>query len=496
MEHITPIKEIDSIKDDFTIKVRIIHLWTQKSKFNAKETYSIEMILMDEEGRKIHASCVKKWFPKFKRYLKEDSSIYVKKPNVAPNTLNFKFADPERKLNFYHDTTVKECENFSGSAHGFDFVDFNTIISNNILESKSFDITGHIFEYGYIEDTKLKVTLWDHNAYYMTEFLANNNSLAPVVVIVQFARVKFINGRPFSSTYFDVSRLFINNDIDEITSYKNKLVSENGQQLSSSGIKMIASKQNTEHDDFLKNHMFSNIDDLFEPLEEKTVIIVGTVKGIRQNIRWYYLACSNCYKSAKEKESSTDKVDGSHEVAEIVTYECSNPNCKNIKISVIPRFKIPLRVQDNTGTLTLTLFDQEAKKLFKYTAKELYDKNKKLGISLDLYPMELKLVVDKKLAIKIDITSYNVDNKNIASQETKVVKDSFSHTCENLTPCARDNSTATSPTKLFSTPTELKRNLATCIDLDEMENLSTSKTLRLSPPDEQPIPLLVPKKEK
>ncbi|CAI9287772.1 unnamed protein product [Lactuca saligna] len=407
MEHITPIKEIDSIKDDFTIKVRIIHLWTQKSKFNAKETYSIEMILMDEEGRKIHASCVKKWFPKFKRYLKEDISIYVKKPNVAPNTLNFKFADPERKLNFYHDTTVKECENFSGSAHGFDFVDFNTIVSNNIMESKSF-------------------------------------------------------GRLFSSTYFDVSRLFINNDIDEITSYKNKLVSENGQQLSSSGIKMIASKQNTEHDDFLKNHMFSNIDDLFEPLEEKTVIIVGTVKGIRQNIRWYYLACSNCYKSAKEKESSTDKVDGSHEVAEIVTYKCSNPNCKNIKISVIPRFKIPLRVQDNTGTLTLTLFDQEAKKLFKYTAKELYDKNKKHDNS----------------------DSFIIGSSDIASQETKVVKDSFSHTGENLTPCARDNSTATSPTKLFSTPTELKRNLATCIDLDEMENLSTSKTPRLSPPDE------------
>ncbi|CAI9286690.1 unnamed protein product [Lactuca saligna] len=454
MEHITPIKEIDSIKDDFTIKVRIIRLWTQKSKFDANDTYSIEMILMDEEGRKIHASCVKKWFPKFKRYLKEDSSIYVKKPNVAPNTSKFKFAHPESKLNFYHDTIVKDCENFSGSAHGFHFVDFNTIVSNNILESNSF-------------------------------------------------------GRPFSSTYFDVSRVFINNDIDEITIYKNKLVSENGQQLSSTGIKMIASKQDTEHDDFLKNHLFSNIEDLFEPLEEKTVIIVGTIKGIRQNIRWYYLACSNCKKSAKEKESSTDKVDGSHEVAEIVTYECANLKCKNIKISVIPRFKIPLRVQDNTGTLTLTLFDQEAKKLFKYTAKELYDKNKKLGNNLELYPMELKVVLDRKLAIKIDITRYNVDNKSniygisrltenadiideleknnltpqpansdsfligssdVGSHNTKVLK-----TGENLTPCARDKSTATSPIKFISTPIELKRNSATCIDIDEMENLSTSK---------------------
>ncbi|CAH1435803.1 unnamed protein product [Lactuca virosa] len=442
MEDITPVKEIDSIKDDFTIKVRIIRLWTQKSKFDANDTYSIETILMDKEGRKIHASCLKKWFPKFQRYLKEDTSLYIKKPNVAPNTSNFNFADPDKKLTLNPDTTLKECENFSGSTYGFAFVDFNTILSNNILE----------------------------------------------------------------------------------------LISENGQQLSSSGIKMIASKQETEHDDFLKNNLFSNIDDVFEPLEEKTVVIVGTVKGIRQNIRWYYLACSNCKKSAKQKESSTDKVDGSHEVAEIVTYECANPKCKNIKISVIPRFKISLRVQDNTGTLTLTLFDQEAKKLFKYTAKELYDKNKKLGINLDLYPMELKVVVDKKLAIKIDISSYNVTNKSniygisrltdnadiidelkkkniilqsansnsfmigssdIGSQETKVVK-----TGDNLTPCARDNSTATSPTKLISTPTELKRNLATCIDLDEKENLSTSKSARLSPPDEQLMPLLVPKKEK
>nr|KAJ0212234.1 hypothetical protein LSAT_V11C400182590 [Lactuca sativa] len=540
MEHITPIKEIDSIKDDFTIKVRIIRLWTQKSKFDANDTYSIEMILMDVEGRKIHASCVKKWFPKFKRYLKEDSSIYVKKPNVAPNTSKFKFAHPETKLNFYHYTIVKDCENFSGSAHGFHFVDFNTIYGH--MDTSEQDKSKHKMllhlqdiEYSTLLQTSniasfILFTIFGHNAYYMHDFLANNNNLAPIVVIVQFARVKFINGRPFSSTYFDVSRVFINNDIDEITIYKNKLVSENGQQLSSSEIKMIASKQDTEHDDFLKNHLFSNIEDLFEPLEEKTVIIVGTVKGIRQNIRWYYLACSNCKKSAKEKESSTDKVDGSHEVTEIVTYECTNLNCKNIKISVIPRFKIPLRVQDNTGTLTLTLFDQEAKKLFKYTAKELYDKNKKLGYNLELYPMELKVVLDRKLAIKIDITRYNVDNKSniygisrltenadiideleknnltpqpansdsfmigssdVGSHDTKVLK-----TGENSTPCARDKSTATSPIKFISTSIELKRNLATCIDIDEMENLSTSKNPRLSPPDEQPTPLLVPKKEK
>nr|KAJ0217508.1 hypothetical protein LSAT_V11C300134420 [Lactuca sativa] len=87
-------------------------------------------------GRKIHASCLKKWFPKFHRYLKVDSSLYIRKLN---------FSDPDKKLIFNPDTTIKDYENFSGSAHGFVFVDLNTIVSYYILESDSFDIIGHIF---------------------------------------------------------------------------------------------------------------------------------------------------------------------------------------------------------------------------------------------------------------------------------------------------------------------------------------------------------------
>nr|KAJ0192703.1 hypothetical protein LSAT_V11C800389200 [Lactuca sativa] len=346
------------------------------------------------------------------------------------------------------------------------------IVSNNILESNSFDIIGHIFEYGrmdtskkdkskhkmllhlqYIEyspllqtnintiyfklslifvycfrDTKLNVTLWGQNTYYMCDFLANNNNLAPVVVIVQFITVKFINGRPFSSTYFDVSRLFISNDIDGITSYKDN------------GIKMIASKQDTEHNDFLKNHLFYNIDDVFEHLEEKTVIIVGTVKGIRQNIRWYYLACSNCKKSARQK-------------------------------SLLPIRLIVLMKWLKSLLMNVLILYAKISKFWLFQA-----------FCFDLMMQHA------------NSDSFMIGSSDIGSHETKVLK-----TAGNLTPCARDNSTATSQekaTKLISTPTELKTNLATCIDLHEMENLSTSKSAQLSPPDEQPMPLLVPKKER
>ena len=49
MDHITPLKKIDSIKDDFTINIWIIRHWNQKSKYDPNDTYSIDMIMMDEE---------------------------------------------------------------------------------------------------------------------------------------------------------------------------------------------------------------------------------------------------------------------------------------------------------------------------------------------------------------------------------------------------------------------------------------------------------------
>ncbi|KAJ9551086.1 hypothetical protein OSB04_015131 [Centaurea solstitialis] len=61
----TFIHNLDIQKDDFTVKVRIIRLWSQPLFKDPEQLYSIEMILMDEEGSKIHANVLQKWIPKF-----------------------------------------------------------------------------------------------------------------------------------------------------------------------------------------------------------------------------------------------------------------------------------------------------------------------------------------------------------------------------------------------------------------------------------------------
>lgn len=46
----------------------------------------------------------------------------------------------------------------------------------------------------------------------------------------------------------------------------------------------------------------------------------------------------------------------------------------NIILDFFYRFMIPIRVQDNTGTVTLTMFERDGKYLLKKSANELFKK--------------------------------------------------------------------------------------------------------------------------
>ncbi|CAH1442119.1 unnamed protein product [Lactuca virosa] len=123
---------------------------------------------------------------------------------------------------------------------------------------------------------------------------------------------------------------------------------------------------------FLTNHNVKNVVDLLEPQEVGKYIIVGTIYGIRQDIDWYYDACSNCGRKVEPRNvfSGPDSGDAS------VVVECYNPKCKNKEISPVPRYKIRIRVLDDSGTITLTMFDRDAYKLVKKRASDLIEKIK------------------------------------------------------------------------------------------------------------------------
>ncbi|CAI9286870.1 unnamed protein product [Lactuca saligna] len=483
---ITFIRDLDNMNDDYTLKVSIIRLWKSLSDGNPTIVRSIEMILMDEMCTKIRASVYPRDFQRFESKLKEDQAVYIRSPTIAPNKYTFKISDVTSKLNFHRRTTVNECLHFqSKTKYGFSFVSFETIISATATSNESIDIIGEVVSLGKLDSViglQVNVTLFGDIAYQLISYLEAHKEVGRVIVLLQFARINVYNATPSVNSYFEHTRMFINANLPEMV----------GQ-----------------------------------------YIIVGTIYGIRQDIDWYYDACTNCGKKVQTEDlfSGADSGDAS------VVLKCNGDNCKNKTISSVPRYKIPIRVQDDSGTITLTLFDRDAYRIVKKRARDLIDKIKQAGDNPRLYPYDLKCLEHKKMAFKIDVNSFNVSNnynrfgilgytvdsnvidaleKKLAveagspanaddteiashevSQETKSLKDAISQTGDNLTPTLPDKFEATSPFKYNSPTTVKKRNVGDTIDVDDYDNVNSStKVPRLNSKVDGNTGLLIPKLEK
>ncbi|KAJ0783163.1 putative replication protein A, OB [Helianthus annuus] len=430
---ITLLNDIDALSTNYTIKVKIVSLWRKKMRANERETYRIDMILMDEMGTKIQAFCLHKLFSKFERHLIVDECLIIKRPSLAANTTFFKIVPNNQKLSFHYHTLVEKCKNWDGPQYVFNFVDFNDVLSQKIKEGTTVDVIGYVCVCYNIEDTNKKdgskgkrlnlklqdiedvqidLTLWDDYAKDMYSYMVSEKREAHVVVVVHFGAVKTYKGKWGLSNNFDGSRIFINDNFDDMLLFRQKFLA-----------KLAASTESSSHagsyimcsveDEFLKNDVFSPIAYLGSILEPKKVVVVGTIVAIVSDKMWYYDGCNYCKSKVEQKFETYDKDDGTSDVKEEKLYQCSNKDCNGKEVFPLSRFKIPVRVQDSTGTVTLTLFDHEAMKFVGKTAKELIEiqdellrSNKNPGE----YPVEFESLLNIKCAFVIKVSDFNIVN--------------------------------------------------------------------------------------
>ncbi|XP_021971538.2 uncharacterized protein LOC110866705 [Helianthus annuus] len=411
VDRITLLNDIDVLTTNYTIKVKIVSLWRKKMRDNERETYRIDMILMDEKGSKIQASCMHKLFSKFERHLNVDECLIIKWPSLAANTASFKIVPNNQKLTFYYHTFVEKCNVWDGPQYVFNFVEFNDVLSMKIKEGTTVDFIGYVGVCYNIEDTNKKdgskgkrlnlklqdledvqidLTLWDDHAKDMYSYMISEKREAHVVVVVHFGAVKSYKGKWGLSNNFDGSRVFINDNFDDMLLFKQKFLA-----------KLSASSESSSH---AGSYMTCS---------PKKVVVVGTIVAIVSDKMWYYDGCNYCKSKVEKKFETYDKDDGTSDVRDTQLYQCSNKDCNGKEVFPMSRFKIPVRVQDSTGTVTLTLFDHEAMKFVRKTAKELIQIQDELLQTNDFpreYPVEFEELLNQKCAFVIKVTDFNIAN--------------------------------------------------------------------------------------
>ncbi|KAI3800682.1 hypothetical protein L1987_28776 [Smallanthus sonchifolius] len=504
------LKDVDLSRRDYSIKVRVLRLWKQPMYNNHAETYSIEMIVVDEEGTTMQANVLKRWFPLFEQLLKETGCYFIVKPTTGRNNSRNKYVANDNKIGIYSDSKVYLCSDFSGPTYGFSFTTFDPIVAQYIPEDTPLDVIGFVADVGevkniktskgkdtykvnvLIQDLKMQkvfLSLWGSYADEILDIWANKEKSGLIVVILQFGTLKYYQHSAYVNNAFNVSKLFINSEIDEITSFKNSLLQNSGLSTCSVDSSKVSGTFMSLFDEYVVNTEFNNTAEV-NLSKVKQVVIVATVELIPPEIPWYYQSCKTSNRKLTKINDGGDIFD-TKLVDQHVLYECKTVGCNPTAVPGSQRLKISLTVQDSTGTLSFTLFDREATKLLKKNASLLIEKHLSGG-DTGLYPDEFPELLGKKFAFKIKANSYEPGNSEsiantlseIPSQETLNFKASLESIDDNVTPLSqteqgngkRHVGKETTFKRKFKN-SDFKRKLVDAYDIEDTGALSATKAI-------------------
>ncbi|XP_039687935.1 uncharacterized protein [Medicago truncatula] len=207
-----PISQISSSKPAGNIKARVVRLW-KLSDFNRNTLpFSIEMVLMDSEGSRIHASIKKTLWYKFQSEIREGKVYSFENMGVAANGGSYKTTHHPYKLNFQFGTKCLPLFGALVSGSDFKFVPISDIVGGSYDCDYLVDVIGMLTGVGTEREyerngsaTKLNVIAMEADGYKLqctlfgtyvdklNTFLATGET-ANVVVSIQLAKVKVFQG--------------------------------------------------------------------------------------------------------------------------------------------------------------------------------------------------------------------------------------------------------------------------------------------------------------
>ncbi|KAL7615143.1 hypothetical protein Lser_V15G06317 [Lactuca serriola] len=276
---------------------------------------------MDEEGTQYHARVFNQNFSRFRHLLKEDESYIVIKANMAAVTNGFSYTSHKQTLTLDWKSILKKCDDFSGPINGFMFVDFNSIIEQTCPRDTFFDVIGQIVSF-----SPLEISNPVESKHYIKLTLSNLDSVHLKVTIFgsqTYQMSQYLKNNPTVNCAVIVMqflKLNIWNDIGEAKSHfevTKLFINSDIYEINEFKNKL---KCHDNFDDFNGNFPLKTVCEITEPIKEMKFLLVASIVNIMLNLPWYI---------------------------------------------------IPINVQDCTGTIGLTLFDKEAKRLLNISAYEL-----------------------------------------------------------------------------------------------------------------------------
>ncbi|KAG7537000.1 Nucleic acid-binding OB-fold [Arabidopsis suecica] len=500
MASFNSVSDLKPFKNMWKIKVKIIRLW---KSYSAKNGESIEMILIDDKGDKIQATIKSALVDQFRSRLEEGESRIFINFSLFHSTGMYRTTKHPYRIGFLDHTRVRRCDKpLPDGLNGFSPVKFDEILDATLDDNYLVDVIGQMINVTQVEDVpvngkdtkkvtvelrneigdRLSVVLWGEYA----EYVNNSVQAAPgtiVICAIKFGKIKVWKDNRSLSNAYNCSVVILNPDFPGVEEFMSLLPKDNLTLaiVNSNPFAIVGGVSDKE--DFFVHTPRRTITEVKSSREVSKCIVMATILAIDGDMAWYYWSCKICSKKVIPVPVE-DFDDGESGDILPLTFHC--PKCKIDNPVLVPRFKLHIRVTDNTGNTNFLLFDNLAQQIIGHTATELAPQEHNEIQESDLIPGAVVNVVGKTFLFKIGIEKEHIVYKHDTYKVLKIItdlemitefsdKDSQQDTVDTIG-CIDCNSSVSAPTEAPLMLTESEGPSETSISPDSNQSKRKGST--------------------
>ncbi|KAF8052784.1 hypothetical protein N665_1505s0008 [Sinapis alba] len=427
------LKDIKPHKTAWRVQVKVLHSWRQWNKIAGD---SLELILSDANGTKIHASCKKTYMGQLASKVPVGKWINIDHFGLTGAGRTYRTTNNVYRMNFVHNTSITPStlhieDNF------LDLVDFDSILRGKPDINILIDVIGQVLDFGDLEtihctggkerkkleftlrdisDERLPCCLWGtyaENVYTACQEAEDGF----IVCLLRFAKIGNFRGEVQISNAYDASQIFINPDIAEAKAFQQRdCVDSQAITISESADNKIEKK--IVRDKWMQ-YQLKNIVELLESTQIEQCRVVATICAIDTDWGWYYFGCLDCSRKVYPESKTVKRVNGK----EVLSYVWWCEQCQKLVYSVSPKFKIHLLVKDNIGESSFMLLDSIAKGIVPQSAEYLLNGSLDELEDTSSFPEAINSLIGQTFMFGVYIENNNATAGGVCYKVGKVWKD-------------------------------------------------------------------------
>ncbi|QHO52571.1 Replication protein A 70 kDa DNA-binding subunit C [Arachis hypogaea] len=241
------IRDINSTKLAWSLVMGVARLYEFPSQWNQNEVFSLEMVLQDEQGDRIHGTICKPGLDLFRERIKEHAVYSMWNFIVKINNEKVRTTAHKYKLSFYTKIEVEVLPINTFAFNPFKFCPFAELESNAPMDGNLlFDYIGEVvgkeeamgiitrtgkeskriaLQLEDLEKHKIKCTLFGELVAQVLPHLERDDGEPFIMVVQLFKSNVYLNSVNVQSTYY-VSKCYFNPNLPEVIDFKKRLAEE------------------------------------------------------------------------------------------------------------------------------------------------------------------------------------------------------------------------------------------------------------------------------